>query len=111
MGYDPETIPTRVIEKYIKSYSIDRDGAYITVVEAKGTLTGPEELNPAGQQFHNYESTETISVSFPDAVAAGIDPVELMALDDKLSGYAKLLVEYRKAAKEVVETPPPEDTP
>lgn len=104
MGYDLEVI-TKTVERYIKSYSVDRDGAVVTVCEGRGVLSDPADTNQAGQQYHRSESQETFSLGLPACVEAGIDIQELMALDAQLTEMAQKVVVFCRARALV---PPPE---
>lgn len=107
MGYDSEVI-TKTVERYIKSIAVERDGATITLVEGRGQLSDPSDVNQAGSQYHHCEFSEAFTVGFPQIVAAGVDPKELMTLDAQLEALAQKVVAWCKVQREL---PPPDPAP
>jgi hypothetical protein len=95
MGYNQKTV-TQTIENYIYLVTIRRDDASIIVVEGEGPLTDAGVVNDAGQRYHIPAKTTQYAFSIADCISAGIDITELTQIDDKLRGYAELLVQSAK---------------
>ena len=89
MAIGEYTIPEQRYERYLKSVTIDRDEARMTITWAAGPLV--ETKNAAGIVYHEPKIVGSRSLDFVDIVKLGGKPDDLMSIDNLIERMGKVV--------------------
>ena len=87
MAIGKYVIPEQTFDRYLKSVTIDRDEARITITWAAGPLV--ETKNAAGIVYHEPKIVGSRSLDFVDIVKLGIKPDDIMSIDTLIERVGK----------------------